>query len=128
MLCLCCLGSLSHSAQASYFDGMEAYRLNDYQTAMREFKAVEDDAKALYMVGIMYEKGESISANLTEAASWFRKAADKGYSPAQYRLGRLYERGLGVEQNMDEALAWYKKSSRNGNIDAKQALKRIEAK
>ncbi len=128
LFCFCYLGSLCNSVQASYFDGMEAYRLNDYQTAMREFKAVEDDAKALYMVGIMYEKGEGVSTNFTEAADWFRKAADKGYSSAQYRLGRLYERGLGVEQNLDEALAWYKKSSRNGNIDAKQALKRMEAK
>lgn len=124
LLCSCCLGS----AHASYFDGMEAYRLNDFQTAMREFKAAEDDAKALYMVGILYEKGQGISTDLVEAANWFRKAADKGYSSAQYRLGRLYERGLGVEQNRDEALAWYNKSSRNGNIDAKQALKRMENK
>ncbi|NTV48440.1 MAG: sel1 repeat family protein [Geobacteraceae bacterium] len=128
LLSFSCLISLSHSAQASYFDGMEAYRKNDHQTAMREFRASEDDAKSLYMIGIMYEKGDGISTDLAEAANWFRKAAEKGYSSAQYRLGRLYERGLGVDQSRDEALAWYNKSSRNGNLDAKQALKRMGVK
>jgi TPR repeat protein len=128
VLCGCSLAFVCHPAMASYFDGMEAYRQSDYQTAMREFKAVEDDARALYMIGVMHEKGEGVTVDLTDAANWFRKAADKGNASAQYRLGRLYERGLGVEQNRDEAISWYKKSARNGNIDARQALKRMEAK
>ncbi len=127
-LCACCIGFFCLPAQASYFDGMEAYRQNDYQTALREFRTAEEDIRALYMIGVMYEKGEGIMADPAEAGNWFRKAADKGSASAQYRLGRLYERGLGVDQNREEALAWYKKSARNGNIDARQALKRMEAK
>jgi uncharacterized protein len=128
LLGVCWLASFCLPVQAAYFDGMEAFRQNDYQTAMREFRAAEEDARALYMIGVMYEKGEGITLDSAEAASWFRKAADKGNASAQYRLGRLYERGLGVDQNRDEALAWYKKASRLGNLDAKQALKRMEAK
>lgn len=128
LLCGCSLAFVCPPVQASYFDGMEAYRKNDYQNAMREFKAVEEDAKALYMIGVMYERGAGVAASPAEAASWFRRAADKGNASAQYRLGRLYERGLGVEQSRDEAIAWYRKSARNGNVDARQALKRMEAK
>lgn len=128
LLCACCLGSFSLPAQAAYFDGMEAYRLNDFQTALREFKSLEDDAKALYMIGVIYEKGQGVSLDYAEAAQWYRKAADKGNSAAQYRLGRLFERGQGVEESREEAIKWYKKSAKQGYVDAKQALKRMDAK
>lgn len=125
LLCVCCFNV---PAQAAYFDGMEAYRQNDYQTALREFRTVEDDVKALYMIGIIFEKGQGVAVDNSEAASWYRKAADKGHAAAQYRLGRFYERGLGVEQNMEEAIKLYKKSAKQGYVDARQALKRVEAK
>lgn len=128
VLYICCLLSLPGPVSASYFDGMEAYRQNDYQTALREFKAVDEDVKALYMIGVIYEKGEGVAIDHAEAAQWYRKAADKGNSAAQYRLGRLYERGLGVEQSREEAIKWYKKSAKQGYVDARQALKRMDAK
>lgn len=125
---LCLLAVVSGPACATYFDGMEAYRQNDYQTALREFKALDDEVKALYMIGVIYEKGQGVVLDYAEAAQWYRKAADKGYSSAQYRLGRLYERGLGVEQSRDEAIKLYKKSAKQGYVDAKQALKRMDVK
>lgn len=128
VLCVCCLDGYRSQARASYFDGMEAYRKSDYQTALREFKAVDDDAKALYMIGIVYEKGQGVSVDHAEAAGWYRKAAEKGHAAAQYRLGRYYERGLGLEQSSEEAIKWYKKSAKQGYVDARQALKRIEPK
>ncbi len=128
LFCVCCLGSFCLSAQAAYFDGMEAYRKDDYQTALREFKSVEDDAKALYMTGVIYEKGQGVSIDYAEAVQWYRKSADKGNSSAQYRLGRLYERGLGVEPSREEAVKLYKKSAKQGNVDARQALKRMDVK
>ena len=128
LLCLYCLLMASSPAVASYFDGMEAYRQNDYQTALREFKAVEEDVKALYMIGVIYEKSQGVALDYAEGAKWYQKAADKGNPAAQYRLGRLYERGLGVEQSKEEAIKLYKKSARQGYVDAKQTLKRMEAK
>lgn len=128
VVCICWALLFAGPASASYFDGMEAYRQSDYQTALREFKAVDEDARALYMIGVIYEKGQGVAIDYAEAAQWYRKAADKGNSAAQYRLGRLYERGSGVEQNREEAVNWYKKSARQGYVDAKQALKRMGAK
>lgn len=128
VLCICCLLSISGPVSAGYFDGMEAYRQNDYKTALREFKAMEDDVKALYMIGVIYEKGQGVAIDFAEAGQWYRKAADKGNSAAQYRLGRLYERGLGMEQSWEEAIKWYKKSARQGYVDARQTLKRMDAK
>ena len=128
LLAVCCLPLVSAQVSASYFDGMEAYRKSDYQTALREFKAAGEDVKALYMIGILHEKGEGTNINYTEAAIWYRQAAEKGNPAAQYRLGRLYERGFGVEQNIEEAIKLYRKAAKQGQVDARQALKRVEAK
>lgn len=125
LLCIYCLAPLAGTARASYFDGMEAQQQGDYQTALREFKADEDDSRALYMVGVMYEKGDGVSQDYAEAAKWYQKAIDKGDAAALYRLGRLYERGEGVDQNMDEAIKLYKQAAKRGYVDAKEALKRI---
>lgn len=127
LCCVCFLLTVSSYSEASFFDGMEAYRQNDYKTAMREFKASDDDVKSYYMLGVMFEKGEGVKTDFVEAAAWYLKAADKDSAAAMYRLGRLYERGLGVEQNSIEAKKLYQKASRLGYYDAKQALKRIEA-
>lgn len=128
LLCSAVFLMFSGMVHAAYFDAMEAYRQNDYQTAMREFKALEDDPKALYLIGVMYEKGQGVGTDLPEAAKWYKSAADKGNSSAQYRLGRLYERGQGVDESREEAVKWYKKASRLGQTDAKQALKRLGEK
>ena len=53
-------------------------------------------------------------SNYAEAASWYRKAADQGYRPAETSLGSLYERGLGVPKNKAIALEWYRKSADAG--------------
>lgn len=125
---VCFVLSFAVPATANYADGMEAYRQNDFKTAMREFKATADEVRSMYMLGIMFEKGEGIKVDFSEAASWYRKAADKDDPAAQYRLGRLYERGLGVEENQAEAMKLYKKSAQKNNSNAKQALKRLENK
>lgn len=128
ILCSACfLLTVSRPSDAAHFDGMEAYRQNDFKTALREFKASDDDVTSDYMLGIMFEKGQGVKTDFAEAAAWYLKAADKGSAAAQYRLGRLYERGQGVGQNLEEALKQYRKASRQGYQDAKQALKRLEA-
>ena len=113
---------------AAYFEGMEAYRQDDFKTAMREFKASDNDTKSYYMLGIMFEKGEGTKVDYAEAAEWFRKAAEKGDAASQYRLGRLYERGQGVGESREEAIKLYRKSARQGYANAKLALKRLEDK
>lgn len=126
LCCVCFLLAVSRPSEAAYHDGMEAYRVNDFKTALREFKASDDDVKSYYMIGIMFEKGQGVKTDFAEAAVWYLKAAEKDSPAAQYRLGRLYERGQGVEQNRDEAIKLYRKASRQGYQDAKLALKRIE--
>ena len=52
----------------------------------------------------MYEMGRGTPQNFTEAATLYKKAAQKGYGKAQCRLGGLYHGGLGIGQSAREAI------------------------
>jgi TPR repeat protein len=42
------------------------------------------------------ETGAGAPQDFAEAATWYRKAADKGHAGAQFYLGLLYASGRGV--------------------------------
>ncbi len=46
------------------------------------------------------------------AMTWYRKAADKGYAPAQVGIGDLYAGGLGVREDHYRAQEWYNTATR----------------
>ena len=46
------------------------------------------------------------NADAGEALSWFKKAADRGYAPAQVNLAVLYANGWGTPRNYGAALRW----------------------
>jgi len=58
----------------------------------------------------------------TDAAHWFRKAAEQGHTGAQYNLGMMYLEGNGVEQSDAEAVRWYKMASEQGHARAQYNL------
>jgi TPR repeat protein len=56
----------------------------------------------------MYYQGKGVPQDYAAAMSWYRKAAEQGYSPAQLKLGVLYDKGLGVRQDCAAAVSWYR--------------------
>ena len=50
----------------------------------------------------------------TQAAKWYRKAADQGNADAQPNLGLMYEKGQGVPQDYAQAVSWYRKAADQG--------------
>ena len=50
-----------------------------------------------------------VAQNYSEAAKWYRKAAEQGISLAQFSLGLMYYHGQGVLQSYDEAYHWWAK-------------------
>lgn len=58
------------------------------------------------MLGVMYEMGQGVSQDHTEAIKWHRKAAEQGHTMAQYSLGIMYVNGRGVLQDDVQAYAW----------------------
>ena len=52
------------------------------------------------------------------AATYFEKAAQRGYHPAQYQLALMYDRGEGVPQNKQKALFWAIQSAKQADPES----------
>lgn len=107
-------------------------------------EAAEDgDSEAMYELGIMYEFGLGVHEDHSQAAHWYRsaaearnddlfraivsetinvhryrEAADAGSVGAMFRLGIMYARGHGVPQDDREAVRWYRKAAETGDAGA----------
>jgi len=62
--------------------------------------ANDGDPEAQYYVARIYANGmDNVPVDYGQAAAWYQRAADQGYSEAKQELGYLYEQGLGVEKD-----------------------------
>ena len=73
-------------------------------------------------LGFMYLGGKGIQRDNTEAAAWFRKAAEQGVAPSQMALGYLHENGLGVPKDEMQAYMWYSLAADGGMAEANAML------
>jgi localization factor PodJL len=62
-----------------------------------------------------------------QAASWFRKAAERGQVKAQHNLGVFYYKGLGVAKDEQQAYFWFLLASAAGDEEAVRARERVES-
>jgi TPR repeat protein len=85
-------------------------------------KAKAGNPEAQFKVGTKYELGARVAKDATEAAAWYRKAADKNYAPAEHSLGVLYETGAGVAADYTAAAQWYRKAAEQGFAPAQFSL------
>ena len=69
-----------------------------------------------------HQHGYGVPQDYSEAAKWYRLAADQGLAEAQIDLGRLYEDGHGVPQDYTEAAKWYRLAAEQGQADAQFGL------
>ncbi len=58
----------------------------------------------------------------SEAAKWYRKAAQEGEAYAQINLAVMYENGEGVIKSSTEAVKWYRMAAEQGNAGAQCGL------
>jgi len=78
--------------------------------------------EADFLLGADYYLGQGVPQNYTEAAKWFRKAAEQGHAEAQDALGDMYFLGDGVSQNFVEGVKWYRQAAVQGNASAQASL------
>jgi TPR repeat protein len=77
-----------------------------------------------YQRGLQYAKGDGVIQDFTEAAKWYRLAAEAGYAEAQKKLGFLYATGKGVPKDDAEAERWLRQAGnqRESGTDLTSAL------
>lgn len=79
-----------------------------------EQRAIDGDAKAQYLLSVMYFKGEGVPQNDKSAVEWLQKASAQEYPAALFQLGNCYENGIGVKKDKSKAFLWYSRAaSRN---------------
>jgi hypothetical protein len=106
--------------EAQYLLGM-MYQLGEYvqkdkKEALRLYflSAAQGYISAMNNIGVVYAVGgDGVVANLEEAATWYRKAAEQGDATSQNQLGELYLYGRGVQKDYVEAMKWFLKASRS---------------
>lgn len=65
------------------------------------------DVQLQYRIGVMYEKGYGIDANIDEAIKWLRLAAEQKNAYAAYELGDIYTESIDIESNMELSQKYY---------------------
>jgi localization factor PodJL len=81
----------------------------------------------MHQLAVYDFRGEGGPENLRSAATWFRKAAERGVVDSQYNLALLYRSGSGVERNLAEAYRWFSVAAANGDIPSRAAAEALRA-
>jgi TPR repeat protein len=76
------------------------------------------DPVAMFLAGYAAAAKASTAADVSEAARWFERAADKGMPAAMGNLGLLYVRGLGVPQDFVLGYMWLNIAAASGLQEA----------
>ena len=107
-----------------YYEGGSGV-LTDHKEAAKWLRAaaVDGDAYAATILGIMYNGGIGIPKNHKEGYKWSLRGAMGGQNEAQRELGAMYGKGDGVLEDMVTAYAWYNIAAANGNLKAQQVKK-----
>jgi uncharacterized protein len=88
--------------------GTAAFNRADYVRAFNELRPVAElgNAKALALLGFMYEHGFGAPQAYAAAADLYCQSAVQGYPFGQAMLGLMYDKGHGVPQNFFLAYMW----------------------
>ncbi len=85
-------------------------------------KAETGEAHDQLVLGNCYASGKGVTADMVEAAKWYRKAAEQGHVEAQFYLAELYAKGSGVTQDDSEAAKRYRIAAELGHAAAQREL------
>lgn len=100
---------------AQFEDGVAAFNRMEYSAAIKLWRplAEQGDAHSQYLLGLSYENGQGVPKDYNVAATWYRLAAEQGYSKGlpEFSLGLLYMDGKIVPQDNVHAYMWFNLSA-----------------
>ena len=79
---------------------------------------------AHFAKGVPYEHGTGVTLDYGQALTWYRKAAEGNYPPAEHALGLMTEAGRGVVRDEKAANAWFLRAAEHGLPEAQVHLAR----
>ena len=107
---------------------MHLFEQHDYERAARLLLplARSGDVRAQTNLGYLHARGwRGHPRDEAEAIRWYRRAADRGYGPAQYNLAHMLADGRGCVPNLPQAAGWYRRAADGGFAPAQRSLARL---
>ena len=94
--------------EADFAKGTAAYDAGDFATARRYWKPLADnyDLAALRNMGHLYSLGLGVETSPQKALSYYQRAADLGFAPAQFNLAMMYLKSDGIAYDGEQGRKW----------------------
>jgi hypothetical protein len=73
------------------------------------------DAEVQFGQGVKFASGAGVAQDYTQAADWYRKAAEQNHSLAQFNLGTMYAQGQGVVRDDAQSVVWFDRAANAGD-------------
>ena len=106
-----------------YFFGQGGVKKDEAMGIKWYLLAAENgDCVAQYVLGSLYENGQSVEQDFEKSVKWYRKSAEQDWYFAQHALGDAYSKGEGVVQDWSMAMMWYKKAAQHGYVRSEAML------
>lgn len=103
--------------------GLDAYRAGRFGDARAAFDdlADRDSAVAETMLGTMYARGQGVRRDAVTAATYWFRAANRGYAPAQLAFARVLAAGDGIPRDRDSAWVFARLAGQRGDARVARA-------
>eukprot|EP00928_Gymnodinium_smaydae_P025284 TRINITY_DN20194_c0_g3_i1.p1 TRINITY_DN20194_c0_g3~~TRINITY_DN20194_c0_g3_i1.p1 ORF type:complete len:374 (+),score=69.87 TRINITY_DN20194_c0_g3_i1:62-1183(+) len=88
-------------------------------------RALNGDAVAQHILGMMYGQGNGAPKDDVKALQWTLRAAEAGLANAQFSAGTMYFEGQGTAMNETRALYWYEQSAKQGDASSQLILAKM---
>lgn len=122
MLLALCAANL---AQANTLEEAKQKLLQkDYAAAHAIYLSLanQNDAKACYNLGLMYQDGDGVAKNMDEAVKWYTKSAELNYKEAQYTLASLVFQRQIRSISYPQAVTYYEQAAKQGHVKSQLNL------
>ncbi len=104
--------------QGGFDKGLKAYNAQDWRDAVILLRPLADagDARAMVLLGNMYENGYGLVLSHAEAMRLYKRAAiGKNNTAAMNAVAAMYVDGQGVPADIRTARAWFRRSALLGD-------------
>lgn len=88
-------------------------------------QAEKGDVEAQFNLALLYDRGQGVPKDTSEALRWYRLAATQGDPFAQNTLGDNYWEGTGMPKDDREAVRWWQFAAEKGFAPAQHSLGKI---
>src|SRR5687767_4491964 len=108
----------------TFEEAVALYSDKDYKAAFQVAKPLAEggDARAMAMLGTLYQNGLGVKKDLSAAVKWLTQAAEQNNAGAQFALAVHHLDDASGKPNLPEAEKWMERAASNGSIPAQHNM------